>query len=161
MIQITLASIKEQLGLLALALQNSTTKILMIIFAFLAPIFGILITVGLAILADTVIGIWKARKLKEKITSRKLSQIISKMFLYNATIILFFLIDWYILNAIILAFFSVPLLLTKIVALTLISIEVYSIDENWRAVKGNGLWFYFKRLTARAKDIKDEIDPLK
>ena len=161
MVEITLASIKEQLGLMALALQNSTTKILMIIFAFLAPIFGILVTVGLAIFVDTVIGIWKARKLGEKVTSRKLSQIISKMFLYNATVILFFLIDWYILNGIILAFFSVPLLLTKIVALTLISIEVYSIDENWRAVKGNGLWYYFKRLTARASDIKDEIDKLK
>lgn len=153
--------IKEQLGLMSLALQNSTTKILMIISAFLAPIFGILITVGIAIFADTVIGVWKAKKLKEKITSRKLSQIISKMFLYNATVILFFLIDWYILNAIILAFFSVPLLLTKVVALTLISIEIYSIDENWKAVKGNGLWYHFKRLTSRAKDIKDEIDPLK
>jgi hypothetical protein len=106
-------------------------------------------------------GIWKAKKLGEKITSRKLSQIISKMFLYNATVILFFLIDWYILNAIILTFFTVPLMLTKVVALTLVSIEVYSIDENWKAVKGNGLWFYFKRLTSRAKDIKDEIDPLK
>jgi hypothetical protein len=161
MIQLTLATIKEQLGLLALALQNSTTRILMIVSAFLAPIFGILITVGLAILADTVMGIWRAKKLGEKITSRKLSQIISKMFLYNATVILFFLIDWYILNAIILTFFTVPLMLTKVVALTLVSIEVYSIDENWKAVKGNGLWFYFKRLTSRAKDIKDEIDPLK
>ena len=161
MVELTLATIKEQLGLMVLALQNSTTKILMIIFAFLAPIFGILITVGLAILADTAIGIWKAKKLKEKVTSRKLSQIISKMFLYNATVILFFLIDWFILNGIILTFFSVPLMLTKIVALTLVSIEIYSIDENWRAVKGDGLWFYFKRLTTRAKDIKDEIDPLK
>jgi len=161
MINLTLATIKEQLGVLTLALQNSTTRILMIISAFLAPIFGILITVGLAILADTIMGIWKAKKLGEKITSRKLSQIISKMFLYNATVILFFLIDWYILNAIILTFFTVPLMLTKVVALTLVSIEVYSIDENWKAVKGNGLWFYFKRLTSRAKDIKDEIDPLK
>jgi hypothetical protein len=161
MVELTLSTIKEQLGVLTLALQNSTTRILMIISAFLAPIFGILITVGIAILADTVMGIWRAKKLKEKITSRKLSQIISKMFLYNATVILFFLIDWYILNAIILTFFTVPLMLTKIVALTLVSIEIYSIDENWKAVKGNGLWFYFKRLTSRAKDIKDEIDPLK
>lgn len=161
MVDITLTTIKEQLGLMILALQNSTTKILMIILAFLTPIFGILITVGLAILADTIMGIWKAKKLGEKITSRKLSQIISKMFLYNATVVLFFLIDFYILNGIILAFFSVPLLLTKIVALTLVSIEIYSIDENWKAVKGDGLWYHFKRLTSRAKDIKDEIDPLK
>ena len=158
---ITQEHLNEQLALMTLALQKSTIRILMVISAFLAPIFGILITVGLSILADTAMGIWKSKKLNEKITSRKLSQIISKMFLYNATVILFFLIDNYILNAIILAFFSVPLLLTKIVALTLISIEIYSIDENWKAVKGNGLWHHFKNLTARAKDIKDEIDPLK
>ena len=158
---ITREHLQEQLGLMFLALQNSTTKVLMIIFAFLAPIFGILITVGLAILADTVIGIWKAKKLKKPVTSRKLSQIISKMFLYNATVILFFLIDWFILNDIILTFFTVPLMLTKIVAVTLISIEVFSMDESWTKVKGKSLFTSFKELVARAKDIKNDIDPLK
>ncbi len=153
--------LKEELGLMSLALQNSIFRIFMIIIAFLAPIHGILITVGIAILADTAIGIWKAKKLKDPITSRKLSQIISKMFLYHSTVILFFLIDSFILNAIILTFFSVPFMLTKIVALTLISIEIYSMDEKWRAIHVTGLWDAFKKLTSRAKDIKDEITPLK
>jgi phage-related holin len=42
---------------------------------------------------DTFTGIWKAKKLKEKITSRKLSGIISKLALYEITVIMFFLID--------------------------------------------------------------------
>ena len=158
---ITQEILKEQLAYLILALKNSTIRIIMIISAFLAPIFGILITVGIAIVADTAMGIWKAKRLKEEITSRRFSALISKMFLYQATVILFFLIDWFILNDIILTFFTVPLMLTKIVAVTLISIEVFSMDESWTKVKGKSLFTSFKELVARAKDIKDEIDPLK
>ena len=154
-------SIKTQWQILTTALNNSLTRIMLIIGAFLAPIQGIMITVGICILADTAMGIWKAKKLGEKITSRKLSQIISKMFLYQMTVILIFCVDTFILNDIIQQFFTVPLLVTKIVAMTLISIELFSIDENFKAVKKKGFWDYFKRLTARAKDIKDEIDPLK
>jgi hypothetical protein len=150
----------EQWKILALAMQSSASRVIMIVGAFLAPIGGILLTVGLSIFADTIVGIWKAKKLKEKITSRKLSQIISKMLLYQATVILFYLIDYYILNAIIMTFFTVPLMLTKVIALTLASIEIYSIDENIKAVKGTGLWAAFKRLTSRAKDIKKDVNDI-
>lgn len=120
-----------------------------------------MITVGLAIMADTITGMWKAKKLNEKITSRKLSQIISKMFLYQGTIVLFFLIDKFILGDILLAFFSIQFLLTKVVALVLASVEVFSIDENIKAVKGTGLWSAFKQLTSRAKDISNEVQQIK
>jgi hypothetical protein len=83
------------------------------------------------------------------------------MMLYQITVILFFLIDKFILNSIMLKFFSVPLMLTKIVALILISIELMSINENVIAVKGFSLWDGMKSLFARAKLIKNEIDGLK
>jgi hypothetical protein len=153
--------ILTQLIYLKAALKSSSIRFLMIISAFLAPIQGIMLTVGFCILADTVMGIWKANKLKEKVTSRKLSQIISKMFLYQATIVLIYSVDKFILDQIVQAFFTVPLMATKVVALTLISIELFSIDENFKAVKKKGFWDYFKDLTARAKDVKDKIDPLK
>lgn len=155
------ACFMEQLKYLALALQSSAHRIMMAIAAFLVPIQGIMITVGICILADTVMGVWKAKKLKETVTSRKLSQIISKMFLYQATVVLIYAVDKFILNDIIQQFFTVPLLATKLVALTLISIELFSIDENFRAVKKKGFWDYFKELSARAKQIKDETDQLK
>jgi len=91
--------------------------------------------IGVLIIIDTITGIKKAHKLKEKITSRKLSAIISKLALYEVTVIMFFLIDQFILNDIILTFFSVPFMLTKIVALVLASIEVMSINESIKQIE--------------------------
>lgn len=150
--------IQEQAIILQQALQSNMFKIMALFTALFAPIQGIMVTVGLAIIADTIVGIWKARKLKEPISSRKLSQIISKLLLYEATIILFFLIDKYILGDILLAFFSIDFLITKSVALVLASVEVFSIDENIKIVKGSGIWDAFKRLVKRSKDIKNSID---
>ena len=149
--------IQEQAICLQKALENHMTKIILGLMAFLAPIQGILITVGVLILADTILGVWKARKLKEKISSRKLSQIISKMFLYEGTIVLFFMIDKFMLGDILQQFFAVEYLLTKVVALVLASIEVFSMDENYRAVRTYGLWHAFKKLVGRARDVKEEL----
>ena len=152
-----MTEIKYQATCLSAALNEHMTKIIMMLMAFFAPIQGIMFTVGFLIIMDTIFGIWKAKKLGEKITSRGLSKIISKMFLYEGTIIMFFLIDKFILGDILFRFFSIEWLLTKLVALVLASIEVFSIDENYRAVKKYGLWHAFKRLVARSKDVKEEL----
>ena len=70
---------------------------------------------------------------------------------------LFYLIDFYILNDIILTFFSVELLTTKILALVLVSIEVISINENIKAVKGIDIWESLKNLFARAKEVTQDF----
>ena len=150
-----------QLFILLASIRTSFPKLLAVLWTFFLPVSGLFILVGFCIGLDTITGLWKARKLKEKISSRKLSGIISKMMLYEVTIILFFLIDKFILNAIMLKFFSVPLMLTKIVALILISIELMSINENVIAVKGLNLWEAMRALFARAKIIKTDIDGLK
>ena len=152
---------KTQLSLLLISIQQELLTIVSICLAFFMPISGILIMIGVLISIDTFTGIWKANKLEEKITSRKLSSIISKLALYEITVIMFFLIDRFILNDIILTFFSVPFMLTKIVALVLSSIEVMSINENYKVVKGIDLWQSMKLLFARAKDIKDDINKIK
>lgn len=150
-----------QIFILLASVRTSFPKILALLWTFFLPISGLFLLVGFCIGLDTITGIWKSYKLKTKISSRKLSGIISKMMLYQITLILFYLIDNFILNAIILKFFSVPLMLTKVVALILISIEVMSINENVIAVKGLNLWESMRNLFARAKDIKTEIDGLK
>jgi len=150
-----------QLFILLASVRTSFPKILALLWTFFMPISGLIMLVGFCICLDTITGLWKARKLKEKISSRKLSGIISKMMLYQITVILFFLIDKFILNDIMLTFFSVPLMLTKIVSLILISIEVMSINENVIAVKGLNLWEAMRGLFARAKIIKTDIDGLK
>lgn len=149
---------KLQLAILLSSIQKSIIQILAVIGSFFLPISGILFLIGFAILLDTLTGIWKSKKLGVPITSRKLSAIVSKLFLYEVAVIGFYLIDYYILNAIILTFFSVPLMLTKILSLVLCSIECISINENIKAVNGLDIWSSFKQLLQRSKEIKNDID---
>lgn len=142
-------------------MQANWVKLMAMLWAFLMPISGLLFLVGFVIVLDTVTGIWKSYKNKVKITSRGLSAIISKMLLYEVTVVLFYMIDTFILNNIILQFFSVDLLLTKVLALILVSIEVMSINENYKAVKGLDLWQAMKNLFARAKEIKQSVDEIR
>ena len=154
---------KTQLSLLLISIQSKLLTLISICLAFFLPISGILIMIGVLIVIDTVTGIKKANKLKEKITSRKLSAIISKLALYEMTVIMFFLIDRFILNDIVLTFFSVAFMLTKIVALVLASVEVISINENIKVIstKNLDLWQSAKALFARAKEVKDDLNKLK
>ena len=152
---------KAQLSLLLISIQSELLTLISICFAFFLPISGILLMIGVLICIDTLTGIWKAKKLGEKITSRKLSSIISKLALYEVTVIMFFLIDQFILNDIILTFFSVPFMLTKIVALVLSSIEVMSINESYKQIYNLDIWQSMKLLFARAKDINDDIKKIK
>ena len=152
---------KVQLAILISSIQKSSLQLLAVISTFFLPITGILFLIGFSIVIDTITGIWKSKKLGVPITSRKLSAIISKLMLYEIAVILFYLIDRFILNDIILTFFSVPLMLTKILSLVLVSIEVISISENYKAVKGIDLWQAMKLLFARARDIKQDIDTIK
>jgi len=152
---------KTQLTILIKTMQANWVKLMAMLWAFLMPISGLLFLVGFVIVLDTVTGIWKSYKNKVKITSRGLSAIISKMLLYEVTVVLFYMIDTFILNNIILQFFSVDLLLTKVLALILVSIEVMSINENYKAVKGLDLWQAMKNLFARAKEIKQSVDEIR
>jgi hypothetical protein len=152
---------RTQLSLLIMSVQSELLTLISICLAFFIPISGILLMIGVLIIFDTVAGIWKAKKIGEKITSRRLSAIISKLALYEVTVIMFFLIDVFILNDIMLKFFSVPFMLTKLVSLVLSSIEVMSINESWKQVKQVDLWQSAKLLFARAKEIKDDINKIK
>jgi len=149
---------KLQLAILLSSIQKYIIQLLAVVGSFFLPISGILFLIGFAILVDTLTGIWKSKKLGVPITSRKLSAIVSKLFLYEVAVIGFYLIDKFILNDIILQFFSVPLMLTKILSLVLCSIEVISISENYKAVKGIDIWSAFKNLLQRSKEIKQDID---
>jgi len=148
---------KTQLLLLTTKLQTYSIQLMAIVSSFFLPISGILILIGVSVILDTITGVWKSYKLKTKVTSRKLSAVISKILLYEVTVMLFYLIDYYILNDIVLTFFSVSLLTTKILALVLVSIEVISINENVKKVKGLDIWTALKNLFARAKEVTQDF----
>lgn len=132
-----------------------------IILSFFLPIVGILILIAASVILDTITGIWKAKKLKQPITSRRLSAIISKILLYEATVMLFYAMDKFLLNDIVLSFFSIELLTTKVLALVLVSIEVISINENYKAIYQKDLWDALKNLFARAKEVTSDFKNIK
>ena len=143
-------------------LKSQLAGVISIILAFLFPIRGLIIAVGLAIVLDTIIGIFKAKKLNgwNSVSSKKLSAIISKMFLYQGAIILFYMMDKFILGEFIALFIGVPLFLTKVLAATLCFIEIKSIDENIEIITGKSVWNRFKEMLTRAKEAKNEIQDL-
>ncbi len=147
---------KSQFLILLNKIQLYKLQLMSISFSFFLPISGILILIAFAIFVDTTTGIWKSIKLKKKVTSRGLSQIISKIMLYEVCVLLFYMMDKFILSDIISQFFSVDLLTTKILALTLCSIEVVSINENIKAIRGVDLWTTLKLLFRRAKEVTSE-----
>ena len=152
---------KIQLFILLTNIRLSFMKLLAVVGAFFLPISGILFLIGFAILLDTITGLWKSKKLGIPITSRKLSAVISKLFLYEIAVIGFYLIDYFILNDIVKQFFQVPLMLTKILSLILVSIECISINENYIAIRGISIWDSMKNLFARAKEIKTDLNGIR
>ena len=152
---------KTQLYILTTKIKLYSTKLMAIILSFFLPIVGILILIAASVILDTITGIWKSKKLKQPITSRRLSAIISKILLYEATVMLFFAMDKFLLNDIVSSFFSIDLLTTKVLALVLVSIEVISINENYYAIYQKDLWDALKNLFARAKEVTSDFKNIK
>lgn len=137
------------------------TYIFTTLLLFFAPIQGLLISVGTAIALDTIFGIAKAIKLKDKITSRKLSNIVSKFVLYQAAVLLIFTIDVFLLGEFFKLWFSIPYFFTKVVTIILIFIEAVSIKENFEEAFNVDVLKMLKKFLKRSIDIKEDIDVLK
>ena len=102
------------------------------IISIFTPVTPILLTIGVLIMIDFFVGIFRAFKMNEQITSRKMGNTISKMFLYQLTIISLFLFETYILLGI--------LPVTKIGAALISVTELKSIDESVEKMTGVGIW---------------------
>lgn len=57
-------------------------EILLCIIAFFAPILMLMVATFCLVILDTITGLIKARKIKEKITSRRLGEIVPKLIIY-------------------------------------------------------------------------------
>jgi hypothetical protein len=126
------------------------------------PIYGLLIAVGSAIILDTFTGIFKSIKLNgwKSIRSRKLSNIISKMALYEICIVFLYLIDNFVLNEFIKSAFGFDFMFTKICAILLIFVELVSIKENIEETFKVDIWQLLKTTFNRAKEIKGDLDEI-
>lgn len=130
---------------------------------FFAPIQGLLVAVAFSIMLDTFTGIFKSIKLNglKSIRSRKLSNVISKMLLYQVCLISLYVIDKFLLNELINLHFSTKFLFTKLVAIVLVFVELVSIKENIEEALKIDIWKLLKALLNRAKEVKEDIDNIK
>jgi hypothetical protein len=133
------------------------------ILLLFAPIHGLLIAVASAIMLDTFTGIFKSIKLNgwKSVRSRKLSNIVSKMLLYEVCVLFLFLMDKFLLNEFIKHAFGFDYMFTKICAILLIFIELVSIKENVEEAFKVDIWKMLKKLLNRAKEIKTDINDIK
>ncbi len=142
-------------------------KYLNYIFASLillfVPIYGLLVAVGSAIILDTFTGVFKTIKLNgiKSIRSRTLSNVISKMALYEICIIFLFVIDKFVLNEFIKHAFGFDFMFTKICAILLIFVELVSIKENIEATFKVDIWKMLKEAFNRAKELKSDLNEIK
>ena len=129
-----------------------------VLIVFFSPVAGIVLLVALSTVIDTGFGIWRAVKLGESVTSRKWRfGFVPKVLAYCAAVCLIYASDYWILNDLTQMVVSVKFLSTKLLSLTFISIEVKSMDESFKAVKG---WSFLEKiigLVKKAKDVKKEL----
>ena len=138
-------------------------QLLTALLLFFAPIQQLVMVVGLVILCDTFTGIYKSVKLFgwKSIRSRKLSNIISKMVLYEIAIIVLFPIDKFLLNELLLNIVSVQFFSTKIACVLLVLVELTSIKENIEEALKIDIWKTLKNFIKRAKEVSNDYDEIK
>jgi uncharacterized membrane protein HdeD (DUF308 family) len=114
------------------------------------PIKELMITIGFLVAMDMMVGIWKAIKLGQRIRSRRMSDTITKLLLYQIAIVSGFLIERYVIEQII------PI--TKLIATVVAIIEFKSIIESIESVTGKDLWNKIKAIIGRkSEDLTDSM----
>lgn len=115
-------------------------QFLLTFMAFVAPIAPLALIITLFAVIDTFIGRWYARKIDEKVTSRKTRiGFCRKIIAYFLVLITAYLIDRFIVNEIMRNYIWFDWAFTKFFASVLIWIEYTSIDEKIKWVHGKGL----------------------
>jgi len=121
----------------------------------LTPVIPVLLTVGVMVVADFIFAIYRQYKVDPKqITSRKMSNTITKLLTYTIFIMVIFLFEKYVITDI------VPI--TKIAATLICLTEIKSIDETFYLLNGYSLWdkitSILRRGQSTTKGIIDEVE---
>ena len=114
--------------------------------------------VALSTILDTAFGIWKAKNLGEKLSSKAFrSGLVPKLISYIAVVMMVYGSDVFIINSLVSNVVDVEFMATKVIALTLIINEAKSIDESWEAVKGYSMIAKLIEVINNLKDIKKQL----
>jgi len=132
------------------------------LLVFFTPIQGLIISVGIVIIFDTITGIYRSVKKRgwKSISSHKLSNIISKMLLYEFSLIFLYPIDKFVLNDLLLNLVSVEFFATKLACVLLILVEITSIKENIEQALEINIWQNLKAFLKRIKEVSKDIDEI-
>jgi len=119
---------------------------------FMAPVSVAMIAVGFLIGIDLIFGIVKARKLKEKFSSTRLSESAIKMLVYQLLIITGHIIETTLIT-------YIPV--TQMILSFLGMIELLSIGESFTKITGLPFLAYIKKFIKnqfKNEDIRKEIE---
>jgi hypothetical protein len=121
-----------------------------IVLLVLLPVRPVMIAAGVLIVLDMITGMLASRKQGERITSSGLKKTVGKMFLYQSSIVVGFLMEHYLLEGI-----PVVKVIAGIIALT----EGKSFFENVHRITGIDFWSeaLAKIQSATVKQIPDEV----
>ena len=125
-----------------------------------SPVIPMVASVLLFIVLDTLTGLVKAQYVKETRNSNSMKRgLLPKLIIYTACILVVYIGDRYITNQFVKHYFLFDYLLTRVVALILIFIEIWSIDENFKAIFGKSLVDYFKKFINIFKNfLRNKLD---
>ena len=116
-------------------MNNIVTKLSVLSIAFFAPILPAMIAVGILITIDTITGVLGAKRIGDKIESKKFGRVVTKMLVYQLLIISSHLIELYLFDLI-------PLV--KVTLGFLAITEFLSISENFQKCTGKDFLKYIK-----------------
>jgi hypothetical protein len=135
-------------------------SLLLPVILFFAPIYVMVFLVGLSTIVDTGFGIWKAKQLGEEVSSKACRNgLVPKIKSYVLIVLALFIADQYIVNEFTKLFIDVEFVSTKLISLGLIVIEVKSMDESFKKVKGYSFIGKLFSNLRNIKKVKDEFKP--
>jgi hypothetical protein len=129
------------------------------IFLFFAPMRGLMIAVGMAIVLDTFFCIYRSTKDVDymfNIHGRALS-ILYKIMLYELGILCVYMMDFYLFSDLTVKMFSIEFMSTKIFAIVLIFVEGASIKDNFEKATGQNVVALIKKALGGIKEMKDGV----
>ena len=133
---------------------KTNSLILLSMLSVLAPVKPMVLMAIFSIVLDMFFGVWRSVKQKGwvSITSRRLSNTISKSLLYGGAIVFIFLLEKFVLADLLGYFISVDLLLTKAFTAFCIFTEIKSINESYYSVTKVNVWNKFLGFVKRSKE---------
>jgi hypothetical protein len=141
-------------------IKTKSIYLLSLIATFFTPVIPFIITTFFFIILDTVMGFLKIKYIGETRNSNGFKRgFIPKVIIYSLVLIVVYTADKIILTEAVAHYTSINLAVTKIIALILIFIETWSIDENFKAIFKVSLVDKFKQLiTYSKKNLRKLLD---